>query len=135
MPGDIILLDMHVYHKWRSYDHMFLKYKHSFFQGWDPAFSEETPSFWSRFKKLPPSFFGPPKLVHVKCMKPFKMMVLCLVLYKVNWEYHYHYSLYFQAQLCIYCWHLLWLNIDFNVFHIWYVRRINMKNDRVTPRL
>ena len=34
---------------------------------------------------------------------------------QVNWEYHYHCSLYFQAQLCIYCWHLLWLDIAFVV--------------------
>ena len=27
MPGDIILLYIHVYHKWRSYDIWFLKYK------------------------------------------------------------------------------------------------------------
>ena len=27
MPGDIILLYIHVYHKWRSYDLWFLKYK------------------------------------------------------------------------------------------------------------
>ena len=27
MPGDIILLYIHVYHKWRSYDICFLKYK------------------------------------------------------------------------------------------------------------
>ena len=27
MPGDIILLDIHVYHKWRSHDIRFLKYK------------------------------------------------------------------------------------------------------------
>ena len=27
MPGDIILLYIHVYHKWRSYDTRFLKYK------------------------------------------------------------------------------------------------------------
>ena len=27
MPGDIILLYIHVYHKWRSYDTWFLKYK------------------------------------------------------------------------------------------------------------
>ena len=27
MPGDIMLLYMHVYHKWRSYDIWFLKYK------------------------------------------------------------------------------------------------------------
>ena len=27
IPGDIILLDVHVYHKWKSYDIWFLKYK------------------------------------------------------------------------------------------------------------
>ena len=46
------------------------------------------PIFWSKFKKLPPSFWEPSKLVHVNCKKNFKMKVLHLVLYKVNWEYH-----------------------------------------------
>ena len=27
---------------------------HSFLQGWNPSFSGGTPSFWSKFKKLPP---------------------------------------------------------------------------------
>ena len=54
--------------------------KHSFLQGWNTPFSEGThppsfwvtPSFWSKFKKLPPSFWQPPKLVHVSCKKHFK---------------------------------------------------------------
>ena len=28
----------------------------------------------------------------------------------------------------IYYWHFLWLNIAFNVFHIWYARGMNMKH-------
>ena len=56
-----------------------------------------TPSFWSKLKKSPPSSWQPLKLVHVNCIKQFKTMVLCLVLYQVNWKYHYHYSLYFQT--------------------------------------
>ena len=96
------------------------------FWGNPPAFLG-TPSFWSKFKKLPPSFWEPSKLVHVNCMKHFKK-VLRFVLYYVSWEYHYHYSLYFQAQLCIYYWHLLWLDIAFNVFHIWHESGMNMKH-------
>ena len=46
------------------------------------------PFFWSKFKKLPPSFWQPSKLVHVNCKKHLKMKVLCFVPYKVNWEYH-----------------------------------------------
>ena len=71
------------------------------FQG-NPPFFLGTLSFWSKFKKLPPSFWEPPKLVHANCTKHFKIKELHIALYKVNWEYHYHYSLYFQAQLCIY---------------------------------
>ena len=69
-------------------------YKESFFQGWNPSFSEGTPPFWvhpffwSKFKKLPPSFWQPSKSVQVNCKKHLKMKVLCFIPYKVNWEYH-----------------------------------------------
>ena len=60
---------------------------HSFLQGWNCPFSEGTPppfwvapSFWSKSKTLPPSFWRASKLVHVNCMKNFKMKVLCFVL-------------------------------------------------------
>ena len=33
-----------------------------------------------------------------------------------------------QAQSCTYCWHLLWLEIVFNVFHIWCEQGTNMKH-------
>ena len=56
-----------------------------------------TPSFWSKLKKSSPSSWQPLKLVHVNCIKQFKTKVLDLVLYQVNWKYHYHYSLYFQT--------------------------------------
>ena len=87
-----------------------------------PPFSEGTPpfwvppSFWSKLKKLPPSFWQPSKLVHVNCKKHFKIKVLRFILYYINGEYHKQYS-YFQAQLCIYYWHFLWLDIAFNVFY------------------
>ena len=100
----------------------------------EPSFSERTPlfcvpsSFWSIIKKLPPSFLQPSKLVHVTFIKHFKMKVLRFVLYKSVEKEYYHYSLYFQAQLYIYCWHLLWLDIAFNVLHIWCARGMNMKH-------
>ena len=37
-------------------------------------------SFWSKFKKLPPSFWEPSILVYVNCNKHFKMKVLCFAL-------------------------------------------------------
>ena len=46
-----------------------------------------SPSSWSKFKKLSPSFWEPSKLVHVNCKKHLKMKVLRFVPYKVNWEY------------------------------------------------
>ena len=45
-------------------------------------FLREPSSFWSKFKKLSPSFWQPSKLVHVNCIKHFKMKMLCFVLYK-----------------------------------------------------
>ena len=64
----------------------FLLKTHSFLQGWKPPFSEGTPLsgypfFWSKFKKLPPSFWEPCKLVDGNCKKHFKMKVLRFVLY------------------------------------------------------
>ena len=65
----------------------FTKHKHSFLQGWNLPFSEGihlfwvSPSFWSKLKKLPSSFWQPSKLVHVYYMKPFKMKMLHFVLY------------------------------------------------------
>ena len=59
----------------------------SFLQGWNPLFSEGTPpflgtpSFWSKFEMLPSSFWGASKLVHINCMKHFKMKELYFVLY------------------------------------------------------
>ena len=50
-------------------------------QVWNPPFLG-TPYFWSKFKKLLPSFWQPTKLVHVNCIKHFKMKVLRFVLYK-----------------------------------------------------
>ena len=38
------------------------------------------PSSWNKFKKLLPSFWEPSKLVHINCMKHFKMKVLRFVL-------------------------------------------------------
>ena len=48
---------------------------------WTSPFSEgpsflSTPSFWRKFKKLPPSFWKPSRLVHANCKKHFKMKVL-----------------------------------------------------------
>ena len=40
-----------------------------------------TPSFWSKFKKFPHSFWEPSRLVDVNCKKHFKMKVLCFVLF------------------------------------------------------
>ena len=64
-------------------------FTHSFLWGWNPHFSEGTtpppppflgtPSFWSKFKKLPHSFWEPSKLVHVNSKKHFKMKVLRFV--------------------------------------------------------
>ena len=62
----------------------------SFLQGWNPPplFWDNppppflgTPSFWSKFKMLPHSFWEPSKLVHVNCNKHFTMKVLRFVLY------------------------------------------------------
>ena len=59
--------------------HMFLwMYMHSFLQGWNPPLFWGNPpflgtsSFWSKFKKLTPSFWEPSKLVHANCMKTLK---------------------------------------------------------------
>ena len=40
-----------------------------------------TLSFWSKFKKLPPTFWEPSKLVHVNWKKHYKMKVLRFLLY------------------------------------------------------
>ena len=48
--------------------------------GLEPPVSEKTPSFWSKFKKLPLSFSDPSKLVQANCKKHFKMKVLRFVL-------------------------------------------------------
>ena len=55
--------------------------QYSFLQGWKPPFLREPPSFWSKFKKIPTPFWQPSKLVHVNCMKHFKMKVLHFELY------------------------------------------------------
>ena len=60
-----------------------------------------TPSFWSKFKKLIPSFWEPSKLVHANCKKHFKMKVLCFVLYQVKWEHHWHCTLYLLLYLLL----------------------------------
>ena len=45
-----------------------------------PPFLSWVPlSFWSKFKKLPPSFSDPSKVVHANCKKHFKMKVLRFV--------------------------------------------------------
>ena len=69
---------------WFSYFFICLHYAHSFLQGWNPPppFLREPPSFWSKLKMLPPSFWQPSKLLHVNCIKHFKMKVLRFVLYK-----------------------------------------------------
>ena len=70
---------------------------HSFLQGCNPPFLREPhpppppppppppflgpPSSWSKFKKLPPTFWEPSILVHANCKKHFKVKVLCFVLY------------------------------------------------------
>ena len=61
------------------------KHTAQFSTGLEPPFSEGspflgTPSFWSKFKKLPPSFWEPSKLVHANCMKHFKTKELHFVL-------------------------------------------------------
>ena len=74
------------------------KNTHSFLQGWNPPPPLlwgnplppfwVPPSFWCKFKKLPPSFWEPSNLVHANCKKHLKIKVLCFVLYQVNWEHH-----------------------------------------------
>ena len=66
---------------WKTYQKNFLKPTVSSRAGTSP-FLRETPSSWSKFKKLLPSFWEPPKLVHASCMKHFKMKELHFVLYK-----------------------------------------------------
>ena len=85
----------------------------SFIQGWNPPpppFSEGMPPlsgyplFLKQIWKNTPSFWEPSKLVHANCIKHFKMKELHFILYYTYWEHHYHYSLYFQVQLCVYYW-------------------------------
>ena len=45
MPGDIIFLYIHVYHKWRSYDTWFSKYKMQPFFPFQPSENPENPNF------------------------------------------------------------------------------------------
>ena len=61
---------------------------HSFLQSWNrPPFYEGpppflgTPSLWNKFKKLPLFFWESSKLVHINCIKHFKMKVLRFALY------------------------------------------------------
>ena len=85
---------------------------HSLFWGNPPILG--TPSFWSKFKKLP----SPSESHSNWCMRFVRntLKLRCCVSYQVNWEHYWHYSFYFQAQLCIYYWHFLWLDIAFDVF-------------------
>ena len=46
-----------------------------------PPIPRKLPSFRRKFKKSPPSFWQPSKLVHVNCKKHFKIKVLHFILY------------------------------------------------------
>ena len=132
----------------------------------------------SHFLREPSSFCQLSKLVHVNCIKHFKMKMLCFVPYKsieniiiithyiitsihqyitsllsgstqyiisstqyINTSIHHyintlnHYIITFRLYCWhyiitfrLYCWHLLWLDIAFNVLHIWCVGGMSMKH-------
>ena len=107
---------------------------HSFLDGWTPPpilflWLNPSPSFWSKLiLKSYPLFLT---ALQIGACIFYKMLwnegvTFCTI--QVHWEYHYHYSLYFQAHLYIYCWHLLWLDIAFNVLYIWCARGMKMKH-------
>ena len=73
MPGDIILFYIHVYHKWRSYDIWFLKYK-----VWQ-TFS----SFWATFCPFSPLTTWKIKICNIE---------------KNNWRYYHFIHLHHKSQ-------------------------------------
>ena len=96
--------------------------------GTPPPFSEGTPSFWNKFKKLPTSFWEPSKLVHVNCKNTLKWR--CYVSYYTkSIENIINITLFtFRLNSVFYYLHFLWLNMAFNVFHTWCARGMNMKH-------
>ena len=85
---------------------------HSFRQGWNSPFLREPSSFWEQHK-----------LVHLNCMKHFKMKMFCSILSHLRILLTLTFLL-SGSTLFNYYWYFLWLDNAFNAFSIWYAREM-----------
>ena len=102
-----------------------------------PPFMREPPFlgtflFLKQVKKLPPSFWQPSKLVHVNCIKHFKMNVSYYTSQtRISLSFLFILSgstLYLLLTLALIFIFIFILDIAFNVLYIWCARGMNMKH-------
>ena len=108
--------------------------KSQFHPGLESPFSEGTPpfwvppSFWSIFKKLPPSLFL--RAIQIGACKLYETFQNeGVTFHTILSQFRISLSLLFIISgSTLYLLLTLWLDIAFNIFHIWYPKRMNMKH-------
>ena len=114
--------------KHHTYIIKILIWSHSFLQDWNFPFTEGTPSFWSKFKKLPLLSESHPNWCMEIVWNTLKRT--CYVSYYTkSIENIINITLFtFRLNSVFYYVQFLWLHIAFNVLHTWCARGMNMKH-------